>query len=67
MNPISQISPVSDAEAARLVQAATMAALADDIVRVGARCPPACALRLPRRGQARRAPPGHGAATDGCS
>jgi len=32
MNPISQISPVSDAEAARLAPAATMAALADEIM-----------------------------------
>jgi hypothetical protein len=36
MNPISQISPVTDAEAARLVRSDTMAALGDDIVRSGA-------------------------------
>ena len=35
MNPISQISPVTDAEAARLVRSDTMAALGDDIVRSG--------------------------------
>jgi hypothetical protein len=32
MNPISQISPVSDADAGRLVRDSTLAALADDIV-----------------------------------
>ena len=36
MNPISQIAPVSDAEAARLVRDRTMAELADDIVRSAA-------------------------------
>jgi hypothetical protein len=35
MNPISQISPVSDAAAARLVTAETMAALSHDIVAAG--------------------------------
>jgi hypothetical protein len=35
MNLISQISPVTDAEAARLVRCETMAALADDIARSG--------------------------------
>jgi hypothetical protein len=37
MNPISQISPVSDAEAAHLVRGGTLAALADDIVRSDAK------------------------------
>ena len=32
MNPISQISPVTDAEAATLAQASTLAALADEII-----------------------------------
>ena len=35
MNPISQLCPVTDTEAARLVRDDTMAALADDIVRSG--------------------------------
>ena len=35
MNPISQLCPVTDSRAARLVQDDTMAALADDIVRSG--------------------------------
>jgi hypothetical protein len=52
MNPISQISPVSDSEAARLVQPDTMAALADDIVRTGA-IPPAGGP-VPRHSQAPR-------------
>jgi hypothetical protein len=36
MNPINQISPVTDAEAARLVRPDTLAALADDITSAGA-------------------------------
>ena len=58
MNPISQICPVTDAEAARLVQDDTMAALGDDIVRSGyrRRCPPAgrgLSRRLQRAGRGR--------------
>jgi hypothetical protein len=44
MNPISQISPVTDAEAARLAQPGAFAALADEIVSMA----PAADLRMPR-------------------
>jgi hypothetical protein len=47
MNPISQISPVSDDAAARLVTADTMTALADDIV--GAALAPTSTGRRARR------------------
>jgi hypothetical protein len=50
MNPISQISPVTDAEAARLVPPGAFAALADEIVSM----PPAADFRVPRAAQSSR-------------
>ncbi len=64
MNPISQISPVTDAEAARLVRADTTPALADEIVSSAA--PQRLQIGRPRAGAPPRARPGTALCASGC-